>query len=239
MNAPRQDDVMPLDQTVLQCQNVTKAFRRQAATVRILDGINLTVRAGEVVAITGRSGAGKSTLLGLMAGLDRPDAGRIVLAGHDLNALTGTAMARLRREKVGIIFQDFNLLPAWTVLENAEAGLLHTGLPRADRRARALALLQSLGLAEHGDRLPAELSIGQQQRVAIARTLVNAPALILADEPSACVDPETAEEIHACLLGSVRKRGVTLIVATHGAFPVALANRVLRLCDGHLEDVHL
>ncbi|HEY3417778.1 MAG TPA: ABC transporter ATP-binding protein [Armatimonadota bacterium] len=221
-------DAAPL----LECRGVTKSFAVKRATLPVLTGVCFSVQAGEVLVITGRSGAGKSTLLNLLGGLERPTAGSIVFAGRPLETLSAEALAQLRREQIGIIFQNFNLLPTWTTFENVEAALLHTRLTPAERREQVLALLRELGLDERLDNRPAELSAGQQQRVAIARTLAHSPRLILADEPTGDVDPETAAEILARLLAAVRQGGATLIVATHGSFPLDQADRILRLQDG-------
>ncbi|MHB9023561.1 MAG: ABC transporter ATP-binding protein [Armatimonadota bacterium] len=228
------DDRIAQD-TLLECRGVTKSFSIKRKTFPILTGVSFVAQPGEVVVITGKSGAGKSTLLSLLGGLDRPTSGSIVFAGRALETLSGEALAQLRREQLGIIFQNFNLLPSWTTFENVEAALLHSSLPPSERRAKVRALLNELGLGERLDNLPAELSVGQQQRVAVARTLVNGPTLILADEPTGDVDPETAQEILARLLAAVRERGAILVVATHGGFPLEHADRVLLLQDGTLQ----
>jgi putative ABC transport system ATP-binding protein len=234
MDSTQANDGASRGEPLLSAVAISKEFRSADRTLRVLDRVDLVVEAGEVVVVTGRSGAGKSTLLGLLGGLDRPTSGVIVLAGRDLNGLAGDDLARLRREQVGIVFQDFNLLPSWTVLENVQASLLHTAVPRGERRSKAQSILESLGLGDLGDRRPAELSVGQQQRVAVGRALVNAPSIILADEPTGSVDPETARDIHACLLRPVRERGAALIVTTHGAFPLNLADRTFELSQGRL-----
>ena len=219
---------------VLVCTDVTKCFDGRNGGVRVLRGVNLCVSPGDIVVIVGKTGAGKSTLLHILAGLERPTSGSVTVDGRPLEGLSKGALARLRREKIGIIFQSFNLLPSWTAVENVEAAMLHTGMARAARRERAEALLGQLGLAHRLRNLPAELSAGQQQLVAIARTLANRPALILADEPTGDVDPETAQAIVGRFAALTRQRGVALIVATHGPFPLAVATRLLRVEDGRL-----
>ena len=218
--------------SAVECHAVSKTFAARNGPVRALASVSLSAGWGEALAISGKSGAGKSTLLSLLAGLDSPTSGTVLLAGHDLGSMSNSAVARLRREKIGLIFQDFNLLASWTAFENVEAALMHCGMDRAVRRERVDAILGSLGLEQRANHLPGELSVGQQQRVAVARTLVNRPEIIFADEPSGDVDPETAHEIHRLLLEPVRTRGATLIVATHGNFPLALADRALVLKDG-------
>jgi len=222
---------------ILHCTDVQKSFRtRSGRQITVLQGVNLAVQPGEVVVIHGRSGAGKSVLLGLLGGLDRPTAGTICCEGIDFSTLSNEALSRLRAEKIGIIFQNFNLLSQWTAFENVEAALLHTGMGPSERQAKVTAMLAGFGLKERLENLPAELSIGQQQRVAIARTLVRSPRLLLADEPTGDVDPETAQEILDCLLATVRDSGVTLVVTTHGNFPLEVADRTLRLMDGTLRE---
>jgi putative ABC transport system ATP-binding protein len=222
---------------LLKCDHVTKSYTgRKGQEVSILRDINLTVNAGEIVIITGRSGCGKTTLLTLLAGLDRPTSGSINLDGEELQSLDNEKLANLRRNKIGIIFQNFNLLPSWTAFENIEAALLHTGMLISERAEKITALLEQLGLTAQQDNLPAEMSMGQQQRVAIARTLVHTPTLILADEPTGDVDPETAKEIIELLLIPVREHGATLVITTHGNFPLEIADRVIILSDGIIKN---
>jgi putative ABC transport system ATP-binding protein len=215
---------------------VEKRFEVGKRTIEVLRGASLAVRRGEVLAIAGRSGAGKSTLLGLLAGIDRPSAGTVLVEGRDLAALGPTELTELRREKIGMVFQNCNLLSSWTALENVEAALLPSGMARATRRERARGLLESLGLAERLGSLPAELSAGEEQRVALARALANEPSIILADEPTGDVDGETAREIVELLCSPVREGRAALVVATHGAFPLQAATRVLRLDGGKLHE---
>jgi len=219
---------------LLACTGLEKRFFIHQQEISVLRGINLSVGRGEIVVITGKSGTGKSTLLGLLAGLDRPDAGKILFEGKELGALSHEDLATLRRTKMSIIFQSFNLLPSWTALENVEAALFHTGRTKERRQEKAMECLKQLGLGAVALHLPAEMSVGQQQRVAVARTLVNEPALIFADEPSGDVDPETGKEIVGLLLSAVREKGATLLVATHGGFPLEVAGRVFVLKDGVL-----
>ena len=218
----------------VECCALGRTFPSRNGPVQALENISLSVRRGEIIVITGKSGAGKSTLLGLLAGLDSPTAGTVALAGRPLERISNAAIAKLRRDKAGIIFQDFNLLPSWTALENVEAPLMHSGVGRRVRRERVASLLQSLGLGDRLHHLPGELSVGQRQRVAVARALVNNPEIDFADEPAGGVDPETAQEIQDLLLRSVRERGATLIVATHGGFPLTVADRALALKNGTL-----
>jgi putative ABC transport system ATP-binding protein len=222
---------------LLQCRHVAKSFATKTGRLQILRDVTFDAPRGQVTVITGKSGMGKSTLLGLLGGLDAPDSGHIQVGEHELTRMTPAQLARLRRADVGIIFQSFNLLPSWTAFENVEAALLHADLTPAARAQQVTAMLASLGLAERQDHLPAMLSVGQQQRVAIARTLIKTPSLILADEPTGDVDPETAADILALLLAPVREHGATLVITTHGNFPLDVANRVYRLQDGIVEAV--
>ena len=197
---------------------------------RVFAGVALTLAAGEFVALLGQSGVGKSTLLNCIAGLDEPDAGRIVLAGAEVAALDEPGRARLRRERLGFVFQAFHLLPHLSVAENVALPLLLLGRPDA---ARVEQLLAAVGLAGFGARPPAQLSGGQLQRVALARALVHKPDLILADEPTGNLDPATAARMLDVLQRQVRAEGAACLLATHSAAAAARADRVLQLsADG-------
>ena len=219
---------------LLECQNLKRTFAIRGRQIQALDGIDMSANKGEIVVICGRSGAGKSTLLSVLGGLDRPSSGSVIFEGRGMDSLSNRELALLRRTKIGIIFQSLNLLPSWTALENVEAALIHTAMSRTERHTKAEALLNDLGLGDRLDHLPLELSLGEQQRVAIARTLANEPALILADEPTADVDEQTAREIVDHLLGPVKENDVTLLIATHGIIPRDIADRVLWMKDGRL-----
>jgi putative ABC transport system ATP-binding protein len=220
---------------VLDCRQVSKIFTAEGREpLTVLADVTFAVRRGEVALITGRSGAGKSTLMSLLAGLDRPTAGEVHLDDLRMDCLADATLANFRRARIGLIFQSFNLLPSWTAYENIEAALLHSRLGAAARKDKVLALMDSLGITRYADHLPAELSTGQQQRVAVARTLINNPSLILADEPTGDVDPETAGEILDLILAPVRAGCATMVVTTHGGFPPEVANSVYRLKDGIL-----
>lgn len=212
-----------------------KSFRQGGREIPVLKDISLSLRPGETLVITGRSGVGKSTLLTLLGGLDTPDGGTVSIGGVDTGGLSQDGLAALRRKTIGIIFQNFNLLPSWSAVENVEAVLMHGDLEPSERRSRAVKWLERLGIGDRLDNLPAELSVGQQQRVAVARTLVHEPMLILADEPTGDVDPETGEEILSHLKAAVRERGASLLVVTHGSYRVEAGERVMRLHDGVLE----
>jgi putative ABC transport system ATP-binding protein len=200
----------------------------------ILDGLDLELVAGEYVAIVGESGAGKSTLLNLIAGLDAPDAGRIVIGGVDITRLDEDARTRLRRARVGFVFQAFHILPHLTVAQNVELPLVLLGVDPGERARRTHELLAAVGLGERGDSPPRELSGGELQRVAVARALVHRPALVLADEPTGNLDPDTAETVLDLLARAIKSQGAAGILVTHSRQAAATADRVLRLDHGRL-----
>jgi putative ABC transport system ATP-binding protein len=200
--------------------------------VTILDGVTLDVPAGQFVAVTGPSGSGKSTLLGLVAGLDRPTAGTVRVDGRDLGGLDEDALARLRRERIGYVFQSFHLIPTLTALENVVVPLELAGAP--DGLARARGLLADVGLAERVHHYPAQLSGGEQQRVALARAVANRPALLLADEPTGNLDSATGGQIIERLVRWSRDGAATLVLVTHDPALAAHADRVVELRDGRV-----
>ncbi|HPT46692.1 MAG TPA: ABC transporter ATP-binding protein [Candidatus Rifleibacterium sp.] len=219
---------------LVKVDNLSRTFVTRGAETRVFSDVSFELETGELLLITGRSGAGKSTLLGILSGLDRASGGRVFFQDVELTALPLNELADLRAGRIGMIFQNFNLIPTWTASENVEAVLMHQGISKADRQARAAALLSDLGLGERLHHLPSELSVGQQQRVAVARTLVNEPVLILADEPTGDVDSETAAEITSLLMPRIRSGKTAMIVASHGLFDASLATRVACLKDGRL-----
>ncbi len=223
--------------TILQVENLGRSFVTRGNEISVFSEVSFSVSAGELLLITGRSGVGKSTLLGLLSGLDRASSGKVIFQGHDLTSMSPAELAELRAGSIGMIFQNFNLIPGWTALENVEAVLMHRGISRDERHKRAAGILSELGLENRMHNLPAELSVGQQQRVAVARTLVNRPVLILADEPTGDVDAETAAEIVALLLPRVKSGEAAMVVASHGLFNPELATRIACLKDGHLNVV--
>ncbi|MFN9210345.1 MAG: ABC transporter ATP-binding protein [Betaproteobacteria bacterium] len=202
---------------------------------RVLDDLSVDVRAGEWVAIVGESGSGKSTLLNLIAGLDDADAGSIRIGGVALEALDDDGRTRLRREKLGFVFQSFHILPHLTAAQNVQLPLaLRSAAPGA-RRARAAELLTAVGLGDHSDALPRELSGGELQRVAVARALAHRPALVLADEPTGNLDPDTAGGVLDLLAQAVRREGAAGVLVTHSQAAAASADRVLVLTHGRLQ----
>jgi ABC-type lipoprotein export system ATPase subunit len=216
-------------------QGLTYDYRRRGEDdVRVLDGLDLTLRAGERLAVTGRSGAGKTTLLALLGGLERMQAGRLEVGDTDVSALDGDALAAYRGSTIGFVFQHFGLLGTLTALENVELAMAVASLPRAERTDRARSLLDAVGLSARARHLPSALSGGESQRVAIARALANSPRLILADEPTGNLDDESTA-IVLDLLGSLADgNGCTLVVATHDEAVASRWDRRLSLRHGAL-----
>ncbi len=201
----------------------------------VLDHVDLNVERGEFLVLIGRSGSGKSTLLKLIGGLDAPDSGSVLFGGRRLDQMPERERAMFRRRRMGFVFQFFNLIPTLTVAENIRLPLALNGLPRAETAARIAALLEELGLGGAEERFPEELSGGEQQRVAIARAVAHEPGIVLADEPTGNLDLETAERVIKLLDATCRRRGATLVMATHGREVMGLADRVLTIRNGKLE----
>jgi putative ABC transport system ATP-binding protein len=210
------------------------ALTRRFGPRPILQDLDLELGAGEYIAVVGESGAGKSSLLNLIAGLDLPDAGRIRIDGMDITAADEDARTRLRRAKIGFVFQAFHILPHLTLTQNVELPLVLLGVGPAERAARVQALLGAVGLGDRGASLPRELSGGELQRVALARALVHRPALVLADEPTGNLDPDTADRVLGLLARAIRNQGAAGILVTHSEHAAATADRVLRLDHGRL-----
>ena len=214
--------------TQYELHEVAKFFERGSTTVRALDGVDLEIEAGEFLALEGPSGSGKTTLLQLLGALDRPSAGTVFFEGRDLAKLPDSQLATLRLRSFGFVFQQFNLIPTLTAVENVEVKLAPVG----GGREKALQMLGEVGLAERADHLPAHLSGGEQQRVAIARALSVEPRVVLADEPTGNLDSATGGEIIELLAGLAAEHGSTVIVATHDAGLAARAPRRLAMRDG-------
>lgn len=219
---------------ILRCENLVKKFQTRNGEIEILKNVNFSVNKGEIVIIKGKSGAGKSTLLWILGGIERANSGKIIFEGRLLDEMNNQELAMMRRRKIGIIFQNFNLIPSWTAFENVESALIHSGMSKKDRSGKVYSLLNEFELSNRVDNLPSELSVGQQQRVAIARAIANEPLLIIADEPTGELDPETATEIITHLTRLVRDKSVTLIIATHGTYPLDSADKIFQLSDGIL-----
>jgi len=220
---------------VLEARSLVKTYDTGGVDVDALRGVDLAVEPGEFVAIMGPSGCGKSTLLNLLAGLDRPSAGEVWLDGERIDTLSETGLARMRRRKIGFVFQFFNLVPTLSAVENVELPLLLVGRRRREARRSANALLSELGIGEKHATAPVLLSGGQQQRVALARALVNTPAIVLGDEPTGNLDSAATREVLGLLRGA-RDRGQTVLVVTHDARVAAAADRIVSLRDGRVAD---
>jgi putative ABC transport system ATP-binding protein len=217
---------------IVSLQKVTKDYGEGDALTHALRGVDLMVEAGEFTAMAGPSGSGKSTLLNIIGGLDRPTAGRVEVDGREINTLSKTELSLLRRDRIGFIFQSYNLIPVLTALENAEYVLMLQGIPTAERRERVREALKEVGLEGMENRYPRQLSGGQQQRVAIARAIVSEPALVLADEPTANVDSETGKALLDLMRRLNEEKGVTFFFSTHEEAVMKRARRLLRLRDG-------
>jgi putative ABC transport system ATP-binding protein len=222
-----------MNQTVVSLRGVTRRYESTAPPA--LDQVTVEVRAGEAVAVMGPSGSGKSTMLNLIAGVDRADGGEVEVAGQDLGRLSETGLAKFRRRHIGVVFQFFHLLDDLTVRDNVLLPAQLTGVSKPAARARAAELLASLGIADQADAYPARLSGGQRQRVAVARALMNRPALLLADEPTGAVDARTGEQVVE-LLRELNQSGQSLVVVTHDPEVARqCATRLITLRDGRVE----
>jgi putative ABC transport system ATP-binding protein len=210
-------------------------FQMGDTTVKALDGIDLEVEKGEFLCLMGPSGSGKSTLLNLLGGLDTADAGSIVADGQEISKLDENGLAIYRQQKIGFVFQTFNLVTTMKAVQNVEFPMIFAGVPRDERRRRAVELLEQMGLGDRMDHRPTELSGGQQQRVAVARGLSNNPAILLADEPTGNLDSKTGSEI-LDMLRHLNQGGQTLIVVTHDPLVAAYATRTIHMLDGCITD---
>jgi putative ABC transport system ATP-binding protein len=216
---------------LIEVENVSKEYQLGQQRILALDSVSFSGAAGSFVAIMGASGSGKSTLLNLIGGLDRPTSGHLVIAGQDLTGLDEAGLGAYRRHRVGFVFQKFNLIGAYSALENVEFPLVFAGISANERRARARRALAAVGLEDRHNHRPNELSGGQQQRVAIARALVNDPDIVLADEPTGNLDSRTSAEIME-LLAATCAAGRTLLMVTHDERLAAYAHRVVHMADG-------
>lgn len=224
---------MPTTDAILQLRGITRDFKLGSQTVHVLKGIDLDIGKNEYVALMGPSGSGKSTLMNLLGCLDTPTSGNYELNGTDVSSLNDNALAEIRNSEIGFVFQTFNLLPRSTALENVALPLVYAGLSKEERLARAAEVLDQVGLSDRMDHRPNQLSGGQRQRVAVARALVNKPALILADEPTGNLDSKTSLEIMK-LFDEIQAAGNTVILVTHEEDIAQYAKRVIRLVDGNI-----
>jgi putative ABC transport system ATP-binding protein len=221
---------------IVEVQQVTRTYQQGSVEVQALRGVDLSIEPGEFTALMGPSGSGKTTLLNLVGGLDRPSSGRVVIDGQDISRMGATALSHLRLQRVGFVFQAYNLIPVLSALENAEFVLLLRGEPEASRREKVRRVLAEVGLEGLEDRRPSALSGGQQQRVAVARAIAGEPALVLADEPTANLDSKTGDALLETMGRLNRERGVTFVFATHDPKVMDHARRVVRLVDGQIAE---
>lgn len=215
---------------ILQAENLRRSF----GSVQVLNGVGLSVKAGEVVCISGRSGAGKSTLLHILGTLDRPDSGKLIIDQREITQLNDRLMSRFRNERLGFVFQFHHLLPEFTALENIGIPMMIAGKSKQEVEARGMDLLKMMDLHHRAHHKPDALSGGEQQRVAVARALANAPAVIFADEPSGNLDAQTAAQLHALFFDLREKLGQTFIVVTHNAELAGMADRNLVMSQGQI-----
>ncbi len=225
---------MSADAPILELRRIVKTYGTEQNPVEVLRGIDLSVLAGEYVAIVGPSGSGKSTLLNILGALDRPTAGQYLLAGEDVASFDDRKLSLVRNTRIGFVFQSFHLISHLTVLENVQLPLFYARLPRAERVERCKQLLEHVGLGHRASHIPAELSGGERQRAAIARALSNEPAMLLADEPTGNLDTKTSEEIMG-LLAKLHDQGSTIVMITHDTEIAAAAPRRVMLRDGLIE----
>lgn len=218
---------------LIEIRELTKTYHTPAGPLPVLHGLNLDIEQGDYAAIMGPSGSGKSTFMNLLGCLDSPSGGRYHFDAQDVAALPPTALASIRNRRIGFVFQSFNLLPRMSIVDNVGLPLVYGGMGRSERRRRAAAMLEHMGLSRHLQALPSQISGGQQQRVAIARALVNQPQLVLADEPTGNLDSETSAEIMA-LFNQLNDEGVTLVLVTHEADIARHARRQIRFRDGQI-----
>ena len=218
---------------LIELKNVYKIYQMGEEAVHALDGVNIAIDQGEFVAIVGSSGSGKSTAMNIIGCLDVPTSGSYHLGGVDVSTMDDDQQAEIRNKMLGFIFQQYNLIPKLSVLENVELPLLYAGLPADERRARAIRALERVGLAEKHKNLPSQLSGGQQQRVSIARALAGSPSVILADEPTGALDSRTGREVLG-FLKKLNREGDTVVLITHDNSIAVRADRIIRLQDGKI-----
>lgn len=222
-------------EVALQVNNLIKQYKQGDVVIKALDSVGVQVRKGEFISIMGRSGSGKSTLLNMLGGLDRPSSGEVLIDGEDIARLSNRKLVKVRRNKIGFVFQQYNLVPTLTAFENVELPLKYAGVSGKKRRELVSKALEEVGLGKRFSHRPNQMSGGEQQRVAIARALVTKPAIILADEPTGEVDSHTAEQIIELMKKLNRELEATFIIVTHDPAVAEHTNRIIRLSDGKIE----
>ena len=233
--ADRSRSATPGMSPVVRIEHVSRVYRQDSVAVRALDGIDLEIGRGDFAVLVGPSGSGKTTLLNMMGGLDSPTDGRIWVAGTEIGRMSKGELSRLRLRQIGFVFQEFNLIPVLSALENVEFVMLLQGVDEARRRERSLALLKELGLEGIEQRRPAQLSGGQQQRVAVARAIAAEPSIVLLDEPTANLDSKAGAALMDLMRRLNEAKGITFVFSTHDPMVVERARRVIRLRDGTIE----
>lgn len=223
-----------MQNNVIEINNITKFYHVGTEVVKALQGVSITIKRGEYVAIMGPSGSGKSTLMNMIGALDTPTGGQYILNGTDVSHLSDDSLAEIRNKEIGFVFQTFNLLPRYTALENAMLPLIYAGVPKHDRVKRGEEVMEKVGLTNRMQHRPNEMSGGQRQRVAVARALVNRPSIILADEPTGNLDSKTSVDIMR-LFDEIHQAGNTIILVTHEEDIAQHAHRIIRLRDGLVE----
>jgi putative ABC transport system ATP-binding protein len=221
---------------IVECRDIRKTYQQGRVAVTALDGVTLSIHEGGFAALAGPSGSGKTTLLNVIGGLDHADSGTVTVNGHVLREMNQTELAHLRLHRVGFVFQAYNLIPVLSALENVEFVMLLQGVPAGERRRKARAILDEVGLQGKYDRRPAELSGGQQQRVAVARAIVSGPAIVLADEPTANLDSGTGKDLLEMMRAMNQKMNVTFIFSTHDKMVMEYAARLIHIRDGRVDD---
>lgn len=220
---------------LIEVRDLKKSYDSPAGSVEVLHGLNFDVRAGEFVAVMGPSGSGKSTMMNILGCLDTASSGHFSMAGQETSEMDDNALAKLRNDVIGFVFQGFNLLNRTTLLDNVALPLVYRGVAKAERQERAKAILEKVGLAKHTGSRPNQISGGQQQRVAIARALVGKPQIVFADEPTGNLDTHTSHEIMQLFSDLNRKEGITLVLVTHEPDVAKFADRLIRLVDGVID----
>lgn len=220
----------------IECISLSKQYTRNKQIVSAVDDINLCINKNDVVILKGRSGAGKSTLLNLMCGLIKPTHGKVMIDNNCISELPNHALSELLLNRIGIIFQSFNLLPTYSIYENIEIAIVPKGKGQSLVKENIMSLLDQFNLSDKAHLLPSELSVGQQQKVAIIRTLIKQPSIIFADEPTGSVDNETAGEILGHLMNLKKEKQVTLVIATHGNIPEKFADKIFTIENGRLKE---
>ena len=227
------------ESAIIEVEDVTRLYQQGNVEVAALRGLSLQVKTGEFTALCGPSGSGKTTLLNLIGALDQPTSGRVIIEGQDLNSMNRQELSYLRRDRIGFVFQSYNLIPVLSAYENAELVLSVQGASQTERKEKVMALLKAVGLEDLEDRRPSQLSGGQQQRVAIARALASDPAVILADEPTANVDSETAELLLDLMQELNQSHAATFVFSTHDPRVMQRAKRLVQMVDGQIKSDEL